>query len=96
MTGDEQHPETIDLEAFGLGEMAKKARAATFAPNWKTVLAADALVGLLIVAAGIGLLLWRWFAGVPVIIAGAFYLFLVLRRFLQWRWLRRQVGLDAP
>ena len=74
--------------------MLRHARTATFAPNWKAVLAADAMVGLVIVALGIAALLWTVWIGIPVIIVGTFYVFLVVRRTLQWRWLRNKAGLD--
>ena len=45
-------PEAVDLAAHGLEHMAKHARTATFAPNWKQVLAVDAMVGLAMVALG--------------------------------------------
>ncbi len=50
MNGDER-TEPIDLEALDVGPMLRHARTATFAPNWKAVLLADATVGLAIIAA---------------------------------------------
>ena len=94
MTSDREPNDPIDLEAFDLGPLVEKARTATFAPNWKSVLAADAFVGLVIVAIGVAALLWTVFVGVPIIVIGCIYIFLVHRRFLQWRWLRQQVGLE--
>ena len=84
----------IDLEALDIGPMARHARTATFAPNWKTVLAADALVGLVIVVVGFFAARWIALIGWPLVVAGLIYLFLVARRFLQWRWLRNKAGLS--
>ena len=74
--------------------MLRYARTATFAPNWKSVLLADALVGVGIFVIGIFVARWIFWAGVPIIIAGLFYVFLVVRRALQWRWLRNKAGLN--
>ena len=93
MTSDEQ-PEFVDLEALDVGPMLRYARTATFAPNWKSVLLADATVGLTIMVLGIVGLRWSGFVGWPLIGVGAVYLFMVMRRALQWRWLRRRAGLD--
>ncbi len=72
----------------------RKMSAAAFAPNWKTVLAVDAGVGLLIALIGVAITLWvvAWL-GSPVIGLGVLYLLLVGRRALQWRYLRREAGL---
>lgn len=86
-------PEGIDLEALGLSHMARHARAATFAPNWLAVLAADALVGLVMLAIGVAALVWIGWLGWFVVAAGLLYVLMVARRALQWRWLRRQAGL---
>jgi hypothetical protein len=32
--------------------------------------------------------------GWPIVIVGLFYVFLVVRRALQWRWLRNKAGLS--
>ena len=93
MTDDANEPAEIDLEALDLGPMLRHARTATFAPNWRAVLAADALVGLVICVVGVLLAQWSGWAGWPVVAVGAIYLFLVMRRFLQWRWLRERAGL---
>lgn len=91
---DERDEETIDLEALGLSHMARHARTATFAGNWRTVLLADASVGLVVLIAGLLImLLWISWIGIAVMIVGAAYILMVGRRFLQWRWLRREVGL---
>lgn len=72
----------------------RKVSAAAFAPNWKTVLAVDAGVGLCIVLIGVAVTLWvvAWL-GSPVIGLGVLYVLLVGRRALQWRYLRREAGL---
>lgn len=90
--GDEPSP-PVDLEALGLSHMARHARAATFAPNWLSVLAADAAVGLVILMLGLGAVAWFGWIGLLLVVAGAIYTLLVVRRGLQWRWLRRQAGL---
>jgi len=66
---------------------------AVFADNWWVILLIDAMVGLAVVAIGVGLAVW-WtpMAGVPVVVAGVAYVVLVGRRGLQWRWLRREAG----
>jgi len=81
----------FDARLAELGPMGKRATAATFAPNWKTVLAVDALMGVLVVVFGLVLSRWYWVGWVFVPV-GLIYVFLVLRRFLQWRWLREQMG----
>jgi len=74
--------------------MARHARTATFAPNWKSVLLADASVGLLIIGLGVAAASWIIWAGLPIVVLGLVYLFLVGRRALQWRWLRNKAGLS--
>jgi len=86
-------PETLDLEALGIDHMARHARAATFAPNWKSVLAADAFVGICIVILAVGAMQWVTWVGWIGVAVGVIYLAMVLRRGLQWRWLRNQAGL---
>ncbi len=83
----------VDIEALDLGAMGRHARKATFAVNWKSVLAADAFVGVLIAAIGYAISLWVGWLGWLIIAAGVIYILLVGRRFLQWRWLRNQAGL---
>lgn len=74
--------------------MLRHARTATFAPNWKSVLMADALVGVVITVLGVFALRWTAWIGWPMIVVGLFYVFLVFRRALQWRWLRNKAGLN--
>ena len=83
----------VDIEALDLGPMARHARKATFAINWKSVLAADAFVGVVIAAVGYGISRWIGWLGGLIIAAGIIYILMVGRRFLQWRWLRSKAGL---
>lgn len=84
----------IDLESLDLGPMARHARPATFAANWKSIIATDASVGLAVLLIGIAIVVWLGWGGWILVALGVVYLGLVGRRFLQWRWIRRQVGLD--
>lgn len=93
MTRNNQPADGIDLEALDLGPMVRHARTATFAPNWKSVLVVDGLVGIVIVTLGLASRYWVNVLGWLLVGAGMVYLFLVLRRFLQWRWLRHRAGL---
>ena len=93
MTAASDRPDEIDLEALDLGPMLRHARTATFATNWRSVLMADALVGFVIIVVGGLICRWILWIGVPIVVVGMFYVFLVLRRFLQWRWLRHRAGL---
>ena len=69
--------------------MAGRSDDAAYASNWKTVLAVDAALGILGVAAGIGIAArGNSVAGSVLVGAGAAYLALTLRRFLRWRHLR--------
>ena len=84
----------IDLESLDLGPMARYATAATFATNWKSVLATDASLGLALLLIGVAIVIWLGWAGWILVALGVVYIGLVGRRFLQWRWIRRQAGLD--
>jgi len=86
--------ERIDVESLDLGDMARHARAATFASNWKSVLAVDASLGIVVLLIGLAVVAWVGWAGWILAVAGAIYVGLVGRRFLQWRWIRSQAGLD--
>ena len=94
MAEDDVPPESIDLESLELGEMARYARTATFATNWKSILAADASIGVVLAAIGVAVVIWLGWAGWILVALCVFYLGLVGRRFLQWRWIRRQAGLS--
>ncbi len=93
MPGEDDEPNTIDLEALDLGDMARHARTATFAVNWKSVLAADASIGLAVLLVGVAVVYWVGWGGWLLVVAGALYIGLVVRRLLQWRWIRQQAGL---
>lgn len=84
----------IDLEALDVGPMLRHGRTATFAPNWKSVLLADASVGIVMIILGAIATRWIVWVGWPIVIVGLFYVFLVVRRALQWRWLRNKAGLS--
>ena len=72
--------------------MSTRGDQTAYASNWKTVLAADALVGALPVVVGLilvarGSILWG-----PLLLAGGVaYLVFVARRALRWRRLRRDL-----
>lgn len=85
--------DSIDLESLDLGAMARYARTATFATNWRSVLAVDASVGLVLALIGAAIVIWLGWAGWTLVALGLIYIGLVGRRFLQWRWIRRQAGL---
>ena len=93
MTAGETH-DSIDLEALGVGPMIRHARTATFAPNWKFVLLVDASVGVVLLLLGVVATLWIEWLGWVMAFAGVTYIFLVVRRALQWRWLRNKAGLS--
>ena len=79
MTADESS-NSIDLDALGIGDKARHARTATFAPNWKTVLIVDAAVGCVIVIVGVLAARWMPIVGWPIVAAGIIYILLVARR----------------
>lgn len=95
-----------DDEAAGTGEHAgaedadddggpSRADTAAYARNWRTVLAVDATVGVVIAALGLGLLLTgRVVVGAPLAALGVVYVALVARRYSRWRALRTAAGLD--
>lgn len=68
---------------------------AAYATNWRTVLAADALLGAAVVVVGalLGLLWSMAVVGSLLVVAGAAYAVLVARRWRRWRALRRDAGL---
>ena len=77
--------------------MSNRGDQTAYASNWKTVLAADALVGVLPIVVGVilvvqGSVVWGPLLGV----VGAAYLVLVARRALRWKRLRADAGLSPP
>lgn len=67
---------------------------AAYATNWKTVLAADAGLGLAIALAGLAILVTVHVAlGAMLASAGLVYLIPVARRARHWSALRRDAGL---
>ncbi|MGI9603433.1 MAG: hypothetical protein ACR2QE_16230 [Acidimicrobiales bacterium] len=66
---------------------------AALASNWWVVLLADAGLGVLGIGIGLGVALW-WtpWVGAPLMAVGAVYLLFVVRRGLQWRWMRREAA----
>lgn len=74
--------------------MSSRGDQTAYASNWKTVLAADALVGVLPVVVGIVLVVQGSLVFGPVLAAaGAAYVVLVARRYVRWRRIRRDAGL---
>ena len=74
--------------------MARFDDSVAYAANWTTVLAADAVSGLVIVIAGLVVLaLVNVVLGGLVAAVGASYLVLVGRRARHWAALRREAGL---
>ena len=68
---------------------------AVYASNWRTVLAVDAGMGVLVVVAGvIAALAWNLVLGGVLGSLGVAYVALVVRRGRQWSALRRDAGLD--
>jgi hypothetical protein len=94
MAAEEEPDGTIDLDSLDLGEMKRHARTATFASNWKSILATDASLGLVLVLIGVAVVVWLGWAGWILIVLGLLYIGLVGRRFFQWRWIRQRAGLD--
>ncbi len=85
---------TPDPDDVPRGPTGRKISPAVFASNWRTILAVDALAGVIVALIGVALLVWvsPWL-GWPAIIVGAVYVAFVGRRALQWRFLRHQAGL---
>ena len=63
-------PDFIDLEALDVGPMLRHGRTATFAPNWKSVLLADASVGIVMIILGATATRWIVWVGWPIVIVG--------------------------
>jgi len=73
--------------------MSARGDETAYASNWRTVLAADAAVGLLPVVIGVVLVVQGSVVWGPLLVAaGAVYVVLVGRRALRWRRLRRAAG----
>ncbi len=94
MASEDVPKDSVDLESLDLGEMTRHARTATFATNWKSILATDASIGVVLLLIGLAIVIWLGWAGWILIALGVIYIGLVGRRFLQWRWIRQQAGLD--
>jgi hypothetical protein len=66
---------------------------AAFAANWRTVLAVDMAMGVIVVIGGLVLGFtssgWGW----PLAVVGAVYVFFAGGRIAKWRRMRRQNGL---
>lgn len=74
--------------------MSNRGDQTAYASNWRTVLAVDALVGVLPLVLGLVLLARRttlW--GALLVTVGAAYVVLVARRALRWKRLRADAGL---
>lgn len=74
----------------------KWANPAIYASNWRRILLVDTLLATLLTGLGV-FLMARWIVAVGAFVAavGLTYLVAVGRRYLQWRWLRQQAGLDT-
>jgi hypothetical protein len=99
MTGPDLPPpdEGDDRDDEPFVPTGKWANPAIYASNWRSILIIDSMIGLAIAWAGfLMILFWNWFIGTFVGALGLTYMVAVGRRYLQWRWLRRRVGLDRP
>jgi hypothetical protein len=66
---------------------------AAYAINWKTVLAVDAAMGVIVALGGVvAMVAWNFALGVFLAGLGLFYVAMVLRRGRRWQELRRQAG----
>jgi hypothetical protein len=67
---------------------------AAYAVNWKTVLAVDAAMGVVVAVAGVVMIaVWNFYLGVAFTGLGLFYVAMVLRRGRTWARLRADAGL---
>jgi hypothetical protein len=67
---------------------------AAYAVNWKTVLAVDAAMGVVVALAGVVMIaVWNLYLGVALTGLGLFYVAMVLRRGRAWARLRTDAGL---
>lgn len=96
---DREHPddgETPDDEDEPFVPTGKWASPAIYASNWKSILVIDSMLGFAVFWIGfLMILFWNWFVGSFVGALGLTYMVAVGRRYLQWRWLRQQAGLDT-
>ena len=77
--------------------MSARGDETAYASNWKTVLAADAAVGLLPVVVGLVLVVQGSMFWGPLLLAGgAAYVVLVARRGLRWKRLRDDLTRRPP
>lgn len=87
--GDDDIPEVDLAEYLGVGPRDR----AALAPNWRSPLRVDLVLGL------VGFLLGVWLlaGGVPLgalaVVGGGVYIALVVRRWHRWATIRRQAGL---
>ena len=95
MTDDpDDLPEPDDERSTEVSRREPTAPRAALAPNWRTVLAVDAGMGLVLLLAGIVLaLVWSPVGGGFMGSLGLVYLVLVARRARTWSQLRRDAGL---
>jgi hypothetical protein len=91
------HPHLEPPEPADHDEPARPAAvgpAAAYARNWRTVLAVDAGMGVVLLLAGVVLaVVWNPVAGGFMGSLGLVYVVLVARRARAWRQLRRDAGL---
>lgn len=68
--------------------------AAAYAVNWKTVLAVDAAMGVIVAVAGVVVIAtWNFFVGVALSGLGVFYVAMVVHRGRTWARLRDDAGM---
>jgi hypothetical protein len=67
---------------------------AAYAVNWKTVLAVDAAMGVVVALGGVILIAaWNFYLGVALTGLGLFYVAMVVRRGRAWARLRADAGM---
>lgn len=90
---DDDADDHADDHADDEGGVTRPGPAAAYAPNWKTVLAVDASIGLVVLVAGVaGAIAWNPLAGGFVGSLGFVYVAFVARRARDWQALRRDAG----
>jgi hypothetical protein len=83
-----------DLDDGGDDEPELRGNPAVYARNWRTVLAVDAGMGVLVIVAGvIAAVAWNLVLGGVLGSLGVAYVALVVRRGREWSALRREAGL---